>query len=72
MILADPEPVEDEDKPGAEATDLVEDGEGEEVVSVKVLDPIENLRLYLHPEIELDSVYERAMGRAVGVFRECI
>ena len=50
--------MEDEDKPGAEAMDLVEDGEGEGVGSVEVLDSVDKLRLYLHPDTELDSEYE--------------
>ena len=72
MIVTNPEPVEYEDKPVADAMDLVKDGEGEEVGSVEELDPVHNLRLYLDLEIELDSEYERVMGRAIRVIRECI
>ena len=72
MILADPEPVEDEDEPEAEAMDQDEDGEGEEVDSDEELNPVDNMRLYFDPKIELDSEDERAMGRVVKTFRECI
>ena len=55
MILADPEPVEDEDEPEVEAMDQDKDGEVEEVGSDEEMDPVDNLRLYLDPEIEFDS-----------------
>ena len=72
VILADPEPLEDEDEPEAEAMDQNEDGEGGKLGSDKEFDLIDNLRLYLDPEIEFDFENERAMGRAVRDFQECI
>ena len=62
MILADPEPVVDEDEPEAKAMDGDEVGEGEEVGSDEELDPVDNLRLYLDHRIECDSEDEWAMG----------
>ena len=62
MILDDAEPVEDEDEPKAEAMNQDEDGEGDEVGSVKKLNSVDNLRPYLDPEIEFDSADERVMG----------
>ena len=44
MILADPEPLEDEDKPEAEAMDQDDDGEVEEVGSYNELDLEDILR----------------------------
>ena len=61
MVLADPELVEDEDETDAEVMDQDEDGEGEEVDSDEKFDLVDNLRLYLDPEIDFDSEYERAM-----------
>ena len=62
MILANPEPMEDKDEPEAKAMDQDEDGEGVEVGSDEKLDPVDNLRVYLDPEIEFDSENEPAMG----------
>ena len=72
MTLADPEHLEDEDEPEAEAMDQDEDGEGGKLGSAKEFNHVENLRLYLDPEIEFDSNDERAMGRAVRDLQECI
>ena len=51
VIFADPESTDDEEEPKEMAHDMGEEGEVVEVGSDEKLDPKDNLRLYIDPEM---------------------